>query len=275
MPKESVASGDTSQVAICMQTGEQYEDEGWMVRRFAASTMNMCPHQALPGLVGPPIRIHVDKDAVPHYKWRPAKVPLHWVEKVESDLLRDEHLGVIKRPPVGTETKFCSKMVITRKASGEPRRTVNLSHLNKQAKRELHSVKALFQLVRSIPPQTWKSVVDAWNGYHALEIHKDDSDLTTFVTEIGLFQYVHAPQGFLSSGDGYNRRMDKVMADVKRMVRCVDDMCEYDTELETLVEDAQTLGVAGERRGGHQPREVPVCTAHSGLCRVQSHRKRC
>ena len=43
---------------------------------------------------------------------------------------------------------------------------------------------------------------------------------------------MRAPQGFLSSGDGYNRRFDAVLSDVVRKERCVDDTVHYDTDLE-------------------------------------------
>ena len=46
------------------------------------------------------------------------------------------------------------------------------------------------------------------------------------------YRYKRAPQGFASSGDGYNRRFDEVMSDFKRHKRCVDDVIHYDDELE-------------------------------------------
>ena len=160
----------------------------------------------------------MDRDAIPYRARTPAQVPLHWREKVKKGLLRDEKLGVIKRVPMGEVPKFTFRMVITRKGNGEPRRTVDMSPLNRQSKRETHSVKTPFHLARSIPSNTWKSVVDAWNGFHALVIHEEDRPLTTFITPIGVFRYIRAPQGFLSSGDGYNRRMDEILAETERLV---------------------------------------------------------
>jgi hypothetical protein len=40
------------------------------------------------------------------------------------------------------------------------------------------------------------------------------------------------PQGFVSSGDGYNRRFDAILSDFDRKERCVDDTIHYDTSLE-------------------------------------------
>ena len=56
--------------------------------------------------------------------------------------------------------------------------------------------------------------------------------ITTFITPHGRWRYIRAPQGFLSSGDGYNRRFDATLSPFPLEERCVDDTCHYDTELE-------------------------------------------
>ena len=61
---------------------------------------------------------------------------------------------------------------------------------------------------------------------------KSDRHLTTFITPFGRWRYTRAPQGFLSSGDGYNRRFNAILAEFERKERCVDDTIFYDTELE-------------------------------------------
>ena len=56
---------------------------------------------------------------------------------------------------------------------------------------------------------------------------------TTLITPFGRWRYTRAPQGFLSSGDGYNRRFDAILPDFERKERCVDDTIHYDTDLQT------------------------------------------
>ena len=70
-------------------------------------------------------------------------------------------------------------------------------------------------------------VLDAWNGYHSLVIHEDDRGLTTFITPWGVFCYVRAPQGFLSSGDGYNRQMDDILQGLERLARSLSMTYKY------------------------------------------------
>ena len=181
---------------------------------------------------GPPVTIHIDENAKPHAFHKATPVPLHWQEKVKADLLRDEALGVIEKVPYGEPVMWCHRMVVTRKHDGSPRRTVDLSPLNKHCKRETFASESPFHIARRIPGKTWKTVCDAWNGYHSVPLRDEDKHLTTFITPYGRYRYKRAPQGFVSSGDGYNRRFDEILTDFERKERCVDDLLCYDTDLE-------------------------------------------
>ena len=103
----------------------------WLLKRYGSSSFNTCPHQILPDMQGPPVSIHVNSRATPVAVHVPAQIPLHWQEKVEDDLKRDESLGVIERVPHGETSTWCHRMVNARKEDGNPRRTVDLSPLNK------------------------------------------------------------------------------------------------------------------------------------------------
>ena len=183
-------------------------------------------------MTGPPIEMHLDPTAVPRVCHTPANVPIHWHEKVKADLERDVALGVIEKVPYGEPVEWCHRMVVTRKHDGTPRRTVDLSPLNKYCKRETFAMESPFHLARKIPGETWKTVSDAWNGYHSVPLRESDRHLTTFITPFGRYRYKRAPQGFVSSGDGYNRRFDAILSDFVRKERCVDDTIHYDSNLE-------------------------------------------
>ena len=124
-----------------------------------------------------------------------------------------------------------------------------MSPLNKFCERETHTSKSPFHLARSVPAHSVKTVFDVWNGYHSVPIRDEDRHLTTFTTPWGLFRYKRAPQGFLSSGDGFNRRLDDITAHIVRMERCVDDSLLHDNDLEEhwwrTIDFLELLGSAG------------------------------
>ena len=164
---------------------------------------------------------------------RPTIVPIHWQEQVYNDLERDVKLGVLEKVPPNTPVTWCSRMVVTSKADGSPRRTVDLQPQNKHAVRQTHHVPTPFHLADRVPQNTKKTVTDAWNGYHTLSIHEEDRHITTFITQWGRYRYKVAPQGFISSGDGYNQRFDAIISDFPNKVKCVDDTCMWADDIES------------------------------------------
>ena len=204
----------------------------WLLQHFKSSTFNTCPHRPLQEMAGPPISIHISQSAEPRVNNTPSTVALHWQEQVKADIKRDEALGILERVPYDVPVTWCHRMVVTRKHNGSPRRTVDLSPLNKFCKRETHGSESPYHLARRVPPNNWKTVTDAWNGYHSVPLRESDRHLTTFITPFGRWRYTRAPQGFLSSGDGYNRRFAAVLEDFPRKERCVDDTIHYDQDLE-------------------------------------------
>ena len=204
----------------------------WLLKRYASSTFNTCPHQQLPRMDGLPVEILLLDDAKPTAYHTAIPVPMHWQEKVYLDLYRHEVLEVIERVPIGETVTWCHRMVVTRKHDGSPRTTVDLSPLNKHCRRQTNNAESPFRVVHRIPRDTWKAVNDAWNDYYSLPLRESECHLTTFITPIGRWRYKREPQGFLLSQDDYNRRFDAILVEFPRKERIVDDTLHYDQNLE-------------------------------------------
>ena len=168
----------------------------------------------------------------PKYTYTPTPVAHNWKKQVKADLDRDVRLGIIEKVPQGDTSRWCSRMVVAPKANGKPRRTVDLQQLNKATVREVHHTPSPINLVSTIPEGKVKTVLDAWNGYHSLELSEDAREATTFITEWGRYRYCRGPQGFHGTGDAYTRRFDDITAEEVRYVRCIDDGCLWDDDIE-------------------------------------------
>ena len=196
----------------------------FIMDRFSSSAFNVCEHQSLPLMSdSEPLQLYVDPTAKPVAIRSPAQVPLAWHTSVREGLERDVRLGVLERVPVNTPDTWCSRMHITAKADGSPRRVVDYSILNKHAPRQTHHTEAPWAIAAAIPPNTVKTVLDAWHGYHSVPIAPEDQHLTTFLTPWGKFRYLTTPQGFISAGDGYTDRTDRIIGDFTDVKKCVDD----------------------------------------------------
>ena len=196
----------------------------YILDRYAASSFNTCEHQPLPLMRdSPPLRLFVAKGAKPVAVHSPAAVPKHWEAQVQAGIERDVRLGVLERVPVNTPTSWVSRMIITPKSDGSPRRVVDFQAVNEHCPRQTHHTQSPWQIASAVPPSKTKTVLDAWHGYHSVPIHPQDRHITTFITKAGRFRYRTAPQGLVSAGDGYTQRSDEIIGDFPNHLKCVDD----------------------------------------------------
>ena len=205
--------------------------EKYLLDSFRESAFNCTP--PFPHMPGPAAHIHLQEDAIPKARHTPIPVPFHLKSAVKAGLDNDVKRGIITPVPMGTPTDWCSVMVVTAKKDGSPRRTVDFQYLNSQCKRETHHTASPFHLACQIPPHTRKTVLDAVDGYHAIQLDEESQPLTTFITEWGRYYYRRIPQGFLASGDIYTRRYDEIIQDFPRKVKIVDDTLLYDDDVES------------------------------------------
>ena len=206
--------------------------ENWFLKEFSSTTFNVNQYP-LPLMSGPKQRIHLKPNATPHACHTPIPIPHHWKQKVKEQLDQDEELGIIRKAPVGVATEWCMRMITVPKKDGSPRRTIDFQPINKHCQRETHHTPNPYDVVSNIPQKSYKTALDAYNGYHQVPLDDESINLTTFITEYGRYQYLRSPQGHISSGDAYTRRYDDIIADVPRKKKVVDDVLLYDDNIET------------------------------------------
>ena len=232
----------------------------WLLQYYAGTTFNTCEHQALPLMTGSPLQLHVDPQATPVACHKVVPIPLHWRERVKADLERDVRIGVLEKVPDNTPVTWQSRMVITRKANGDPRRTIDFQPLNKHCKRQTFPLDSPFNLASRVPAGTKKSVCDVWNGYHSVALHPDHRHYTTFLTPFGRFRYRVAPQGHMVSGDGFNERYSAVTSSVKNVERCVDDSVMWaDSIQESFIQVCQYLDLCARNGIILNPKKFQFC----------------
>lgn len=221
--------------------------EEWLLNYYSSSTFNTCSHQSLPVMAGRPLRLAVKEDATPVAHHRPYRVAIHWEEEIKAGLERDVKLGIIERVPDNDPSIWCHQMVVaTKPGSNKPRRTVDMSALKAASYRQTHPGSPPFLESQSVPVNTFKTVTDAWQGFHMIPLDPDSRQYTTFITPWGKFRYVRMPMGDHVSMDAYNYRFDKVTEKVVNLKRCVDDSLLHSDTLEAAFhQTTQYLSLLG------------------------------
>ena len=164
--------------------------ENWVLQRYASTAFNTCQHQNIPKMTGPEMEIRTHEGTTPVAVHSPIPVPHHWKRQVKEGLDADCRLGVIEPVPANTPTTWCSRMVVVTIPDGSPRRVVDLQKLNSVTIRETHHTHSPWNQACVIPPNTKKTILDAWNGFHSIPLTKESREKTTFITEWGRYRYL-------------------------------------------------------------------------------------
>ena len=140
-------------------------------------------------------------------------------------------------------------MVVVAKPDGKPRRTIDISQMNKSCSWQTHYTVPPFQQAMSVPAGMKKTVLDCWNGFHSIPLHEEDQHLTTFLTQLWRFKYLVCPQGHLSSTDIYNARFDQILSDLTDYKKGIDDVYTWGKDEDEIFKKTvvmiSTIGKAG------------------------------
>ena len=185
---------------------------------------------------------------------------MHWEEEVRKQLERDVEMGILEKVPANEPTVWLHRMVVVRKQNGSPRRTVDMQRLNDASLRHTHPVLSPYLKAMTVPKNSYKTVTDAWEGYHSVPLDKESSRLTSFITQFGCYRYLTNPQGNHVSGDAYNKRFDMVTAHVKDVQRQVDDSLLWKpTVAECFTHTAEYLTLLGNNGILQNPAKFQFC----------------
>ena len=187
---------------------------------------------ALREMSGPPMRIHVKKDAVPFAIYTPRVIPLAWQSDVKNELDAMVKQGIIT--PVDGPSEWCHPLVTVAKPKGGVRLTVDLSNINGQTIRPAHPSPTPHTAVRQVNPSArYFTTMDALYGYWQMKLAEEDQHLTTFITPYGRFRFCRGPMGFVATGDEFCRRGDVALSGVQQCVKVVDDILLWDEHFDT------------------------------------------
>ena len=198
----------------------------YLIDSFKSTAFNKC--SPLPAMETKQVHIHLKPDAKPHAQHVPIPVPFHWKSDVKNDLHIDIERDITKPVPIGTPVQWCSRILVTAKKNGKPRRVVDFQKLNTQCLRETHHCTFLFQ---AAPANIKKTVFDAVDGYHSVKLDEESQPLTAFISEWGRYMYLRLPQGNLAACDAYTRRFDELISELPGKILIVDDCLLHDDNM--------------------------------------------
>jgi hypothetical protein len=129
--------------------------------------------------------------------------------------------------------------VIVPKANGKLRMCINYTSLNKACPKDPYPLPRIDQIVDSTSGCDLLSFLDAYSGFHQIQMSREDRKHTAFVTVDGLYCYVVMPYGLKNALPTFVRAMIKTFGDLIRdkVEVYVDDIMVKTKRGSNLVED--------------------------------------
>ncbi|GJW98227.1 reverse transcriptase domain-containing protein [Tanacetum coccineum] len=121
-----------------------------------------------------------------------------YAKLVQAEIMREVHYH-----------NWLSKPVIVRKHDGTWRMCVDFTDLNKSCPKDCYPLPEIDWKVESLCGYPFKCLLDAYKGYHQIQMAEEDEEKMAFQTNQGVFCYTKMPFGLKNAGATYQRLIDK------------------------------------------------------------------
>jgi hypothetical protein len=135
--------------------------------------------------------------------------------------------------------EWLANPVVVPKANGKLRMCIDYTNLNKACPPDPYPLPRIDQIVDSTSGCELLSFLDAYSGFHQIQMSVEDKKHTAFVTIDGLYCYVVMPYGLRNALPTFVRAMKFTFGDlIRNLVEVyVDDIVVKTSERSTLLDD--------------------------------------
>ncbi|KAI5754471.1 hypothetical protein M8J77_008825 [Diaphorina citri] len=123
-------------------------------------------------------------------------------KKIVRDHIAElEQAGIVRK----SQSPFASPILLVPKKNGKVRMCVDYRHLNSNTVAEHHPLPLIKDQIARLAGCRYFTTLDMASGYHAIPVHADSVEKTSFVTPEGQFEYLTMPFGLKCGPSVYQR----------------------------------------------------------------------
>ena len=167
------------------------------------------------------LKLHID-DSVEPVAQRMYRIPFSLQERVTKKLDELESLDIIEK--VNTPTSWVSPVLVVPKPNGDIRLCVDMRQANKAIVREQHPIPTVDEILYKMNGSEVFSKLDLRLGYHQIVLEEKSRDITTFVTNNGLYRYKRLMFGINMAPQKYQQVISQVFNDCEGVQNISDDI---------------------------------------------------
>lgn len=187
--------------------------------------------QTFPAMPGVIVKFSVD-ESIPPVRNAYYNVPAAYREDAKKRLQDMEKQGIIEH--VTKAPNWISGMSAVAKGKDDFRLVVNMKAPNRAIKREYFRLPLLEEMKVKLHGAKFFSKLDLTNAFYHLKLHKESRDLTTFMSENGMFRFKRLMFGVNCAPEIFQREMSRILGGVKNIIVYIDDVLIFADNLEDL-----------------------------------------
>lgn len=151
---------------------------------------------------------------------RRCPIPILDQVKIKLDELLEK--GIIER--VTKPSSWVSPLVPIMKDNGELRLCVDMRRANQAIQRLNHPLPVFEDLLAKFTGAKYFTTLDIQQAFHHVELAEESRDITTFITNWGLFRYTRLLFGVNYAPEFFQNLMESILAECKNTVVFIDDI---------------------------------------------------
>lgn len=139
---------------------------------------------------------------------RRVPIPMEEAVNMKLEQLLKRDIIEVKQGPA----TWVSPLVVVGKASGEPRICLDLRRVNEAVVREHFPMPVVEDYLARLGKGKMWSKLDIREAFHQVELAEDSRDITTFITNRGLFRFKRLPFGLVTAPEIFQRVMEEMLS---------------------------------------------------------------
>ncbi|XP_062558173.1 uncharacterized protein K02A2.6-like [Armigeres subalbatus] len=194
--------------------------------------VNTCEQLSVfPKVPGVKVRFSIDH-TIPPVRNAYYNIPAAYREEARRRLKQMETRGIIER--VNTAPLWISGMSAVPKGKTDFRLVVNMRAPNKAIKREYFRLPLIDEMKVKLHGARFFSKLDLSDAFYHLELSEESRELTTFLSENGMYRFTRLMFGVNCAPEVFQREMTRILKDVENKIIYIDDILLFADTLEHL-----------------------------------------